>query len=123
MTDSQEAWLTHSNLQVQRAYRRQTLLVAKVPIAALFTLILTNLLFVVTGIVLLVMAWKVRRPGVDDVQARLNITGLVADRFEDERRQGAVGKIEELFDEYQAGDKTRVAVVGTFKDGYIYDTL
>lgn len=109
--------------QAQRAYKRESFLVAKVPMAALFTLIVTNLLFIVTGIALLVASLMVRREGVDDVQARLTITGLVADRFEDERRSRAVGGMEGLFDEHEGGQDIRVTLERTIEDGYVYDKL
>lgn len=113
--------LTILALQIQRAHRRESFLVAKVPVAALFTLLLTNLLFVLTGLLLLIITLSVRSAdGVDDVQARLSITGLVADRFEDKSYGQAVDGIEELYDEHEAGGNTRVAVVGTDRDGYVY---
>lgn len=74
----------------------------------------------ITGAILLAVALYVRREGVDDVQARLSIAGLVADRFERNRRDNPVEQIEELFDEYQGAVTTRVAVARARKGGFTY---
>lgn len=105
------------------AQTRDIFLVAKVSKPALYTLIGTNMLFVVLGIVLLAIALLARGNGVDDVQARLSIVGLIADRFEPERRGTQVGQIEQLFKECQTGLSSRIAIGRGSRQGYAYESV
>jgi hypothetical protein len=113
--------LTMSSYQVLYAQTRTTILVAKVSVAALWCLITANLLFVLTGAILLPVALYARGEGIDDVQARLSIAGLVAERFEHSIRGRPVEQIEELFDEYHGAGTTRVAIARAREGGYVYE--
>ena len=93
------------------AQRRRTILVARVPKLPLGFLIASNLLLVVLGIVLAVLASiALRSEGTGEVQARLGLPALIASRFEKEKGEGAVEKIEDLFEE-RKGVKGRKIVV------------
>lgn len=65
------------------AQDRETLLVARIPVVPLVAMVAVCLLYVVCGLVLTgIAAWSARYE-VPDVEARLSIAGLVADRFEE----------------------------------------
>ncbi|GES59949.1 hypothetical protein ATEIFO6365_0002028000 [Aspergillus terreus] len=61
---------------------RITPLVTRIPAAPLITLVVVNLLHVVCGFVFAAVAIISARGEVPEIQARLNVMGLVADRFE-----------------------------------------
>jgi len=101
------------------AQERSSSLVARVPAAPLFTLVIANLLFVVLGIVFAGMALGSSGSEVREVQARLSIVGLVADRFEGLRARNGAEKMDELFEESDGSGSLRV-VVDREGAGYIY---
>ena len=88
------------------AQHRSSTLVTKVRPAALFTLIGANLLIVVVGLVLAVVAFTVvsgpSGTGSEtyDIQTRLSVAGLVANQFEGLRASMGVEQLEQLFEEY-----------------------
>jgi hypothetical protein len=57
---------------------------------------------------------------VREVQARLSIVGLVADRFEGLRAKNGEEKMDELFEESDGVGSLRVAVDREEGAGYIY---
>lgn len=74
-------------------------LVTRIPAAPLYTLIITNLLFVGAGILLLIISLSASGGETRDVQARLSIVGLVADRFEDDLEPKTAKSMEGMFEE------------------------
>ena len=100
---------------------RNGIVVARVPKAPLFTLIVVNLLFVVYGIIVFVIALLSHPRETRDVQARLSVTGLVANLFEGERAGKHVSKLEDLFHEREDnGEKIRVAITRTDRNGWAF---
>ncbi|KAF2157606.1 hypothetical protein K461DRAFT_273808 [Myriangium duriaei CBS 260.36] len=91
---------------------------------SLWTFVAINTTFVLTGFVL--AAWAARvvlDPAVNDLQGRLSIVGLVADRFEGPRSQRIAGSIERLFEESEANDSSRVVIVGSANGGQGFGLL
>lgn len=101
---------------------RSNLLVARVPKAPLFILIVLCLLFVTLGLVLLVIAVKGQNAEAHAVQARLNVFGIIASHFESaEKANAPVGGVEDMFAE--RGGKslnTRIGMVPTSEGGWAY---
>jgi hypothetical protein len=102
------------------AQERSSFLVSRVPAAPLFALVISNLLFAVMGIVLAIVALATSGGNVREIQARLSIVGLVADRFESRRGAGGVEKMEELFEESEGQGSLRVAIDQGNGVGYGY---
>jgi hypothetical protein len=102
------------------AQERQSFLVARIPAAPLFTLVIANLLFVVLGITLTAIALVASSGEVREVQARLSIVGLVADRFEAQRGQDGVEDMDTYFEEKEGNDSMRVAIDHGNGGGYMY---
>jgi hypothetical protein len=102
-----------------------TLLVTRMPLAPLYALIITNLLFVVTGLVLvlLAIALTVPKAEVRDIQGRLSIAGLLADRFESRHGKQAVRKIEGLFEENDGQSSVRVGIDRSTEGGYSFKVI
>jgi hypothetical protein len=105
------------------AQERTSLLVARILLAPLFTLVISNLLFVVLGIILTVIAITSSGKDSQDIQARLSITGLVADRFEGQRAKLKVERLDELFEESDGQSSKRVVIDSVLEGGYEYRTL
>lgn len=99
---------------------RSSLLVARVPAAPLFTLVVANLLFVILGVILTLVALGTSGGEVREVQARLSIVGLVADRFEGVKARRGVESMDELFEERYGQRSTRVAIDRVAGGGYEY---
>jgi hypothetical protein len=102
------------------AQERTSLLVARVPMAALFSLVASNLLFVLVGVALTIAALATSGDEVRDVQARLSIFGLVADRFEGLRASRGAEEMEELFEEHDGRGSMRIAIHRAATGGYAY---
>ena len=102
------------------AQERQSFLVARVQAAPLFTLVVANLLFVVFGTVLTGIAIKASKGDVREVQARLSIVGLVADRFEAQRGRDGVEELVDYFEEKEGNDSVRVAIDRSDGSGFAY---
>ena len=105
------------------AQERTALLVARVPKAPLFALVTANLLFVVLGLILTVTALMTSGGETRDIQARLSIVSLVADRFEGGRAAGPVEDLDELFEEHEGTTSSRVVITRTTAGGYAFRTL
>jgi hypothetical protein len=99
---------------------RRTFLVSRVPAAPLFTLVIANLLFVVFGAILTGIAIGASKGDVREVQARLSIVGLVADRFEAQRGRDGVEELDDYFEEKEGSDSVRVAIDRSDGGGFTY---
>lgn len=102
------------------AQERSSFLVTRLPMAPLFCLIAANLAFVILGIVLTYVALSTSGGDVRDLQARLSIAGLVADRFERGRAAAPAAGIEELFKEHSGQADSVVAIERTAAGGFAY---
>jgi hypothetical protein len=100
--------------------QRESFQVSRVPAAPLYTLVIANLLFVVFGVVLTCIAFGVSGGEVREVQARLSIVGLVADRFEQTRGKHGVEKMDDYFEEKAGNDSMRLAIDRSEGDGFSY---
>jgi len=112
-------WKPLSNIEEQV---RHNLLVARVPKAPLFTLILLCLLFVALGLALFAIAVKSQNANARNVQARLNVFGIIASRFESaERANAPLRKLEDMFEE-QSGKSlsTRIRIERSSEGGWAY---
>lgn len=89
------------------AQERSSLIVARVPKGPLFTVVVLDLLFVVIGIAFSILALVSssgdQNADVRDVQARLSVAGLVADRFEGRYAREPITDLKEGFEEFGAG--------------------
>ena len=107
------------------AQNRTSILVAKVPQAPLYLLILTNLSFVLMGIGLSIIA-AMTSTEAHEVQGRLSIEGLVANMFEGERAKRPTEDVQRLFGEYWEGNDgqvTRVGIERTAIGGYTFKAI
>lgn len=92
---------------VLKAQTRASRIVTKVPKAAVWALITSNLLFALLAIVFAGLAVVAASPQVQQLELRLNITGLAAQIFEGRFAKNEVKKIEHLFEE-RNGDSNRM---------------
>jgi hypothetical protein len=99
---------------------RSSFLVARVPAAPLFRLVIANLLFAALGICLASIGLATSGGDVTDIQARLTVAGLVADRFEGLRARRGVTEMEKLFEENDGDGSMRVAIDRARRGGYEY---
>jgi len=99
---------------------RTSFLVTRLPMAPLFGLIISNLVFVLLGIILTGIALGTSGGEVQEIQARLSIVGLVADRFEGTRATGPAEEMDELFEEYNGSTSSRIVIERTTTGGYAY---
>lgn len=81
------------------AQTRTSKVITKVPVAALWLLVLANAIYALLGIALATMALVYTNPSVHQVYTRLSITGIVAQLFEREYAERAVESEESLFRE------------------------
>lgn len=103
--------------------RRSSFLVAKVPAAPLYALIGANMLVVVVGAVLTVVALMASKgEEVKEIQSRLSIFGLVADRFEGKAARLAAQDVDELFRESKGQRTSRIGIANAPEGGYMYKT-
>ena len=94
-----------------RAQKRISKVVAKVPAASLWLLVLANMSFAVFAIAVASIALKAANTGdVHQVYARLGIPGLVAALFEKNAGERVVEDDSELFQENDDGGKSLVEV-------------
>jgi hypothetical protein len=90
------------------AQERESFLVARVPIAPLLTLVAASLFFVVIGYILTFVALATFGGEVREIQARLSVKGLVADRLEGARGSGEGENMEEHFEESERRGSMRI---------------
>lgn len=103
------------------AQQREDMLVARVPKAPLACLVLSNLLLVVLGTVLTVFAFISVRGETGEVQARLSIPALVAERFGGRTARQGARSVEALFDEKNGARGPRIGVTRSVEGGYSYE--
>jgi hypothetical protein len=106
-------------LAVQKRY---SFLVARVPAAPLYVLVGANMLVVLVTTVLTVIALVVSKGEVKEVQSRLSIFGLVADRFEGKTASLAVKDIDELFRESKGQKTSSIGITRAAEGGFVYKT-
>jgi hypothetical protein len=106
-------------LAVQKRY---SFLVARVPAAPLYLLVGANMLVVTVGIIFTVIALLASRDQVKEVQARLSIFGLVADRFEGMTARLPVKDVDELFRESKSQRTSRIGIANSAEGGFVYKT-
>jgi hypothetical protein len=99
---------------------RKSFLVSRVPAAPLFTLVAANLLFGILGVILALIAIASSGGDVREVQARLSIVGLVADRFEGQRGRDGVKEMDDYFEEKEGHDSMRVGIDRDDGAGFAY---
>lgn len=111
-----------TNLPPLEAQKRESMLVAKVPKVPLACLLIANLLLVALGVALTVFAiialWSSAETG--EVQAKLSVPGLTAERFEGEIAGDRVELVEELFEERRSGSGGKVGVIRTGRGGWVW---
>ncbi|KAJ4295177.1 hypothetical protein N0V90_007187 [Kalmusia sp. IMI 367209] len=78
---------------------RVSKVITKVPVAALWLLVVANALYALLGVGLAALALTYTSPSVHQVYTRLSITGIVAQLFEEEYAERAVESEEKLFRE------------------------
>jgi hypothetical protein len=100
---------------------REQILVARVPKAPLFALIAANLLLVLLGVILTVVALVAVRGNTGEAQGRLNIPMLVATMFEGRVRWPAK-EVEEMFHERHGEQGPRVGFVRTTEGGWMFQS-
>lgn len=106
-----------SSQPANRVQRRNTILVAKVSKASLWTLIAANLFYAIVGIVLTVFAIAASSRDTRQLQTRLSISGLVAEIFEKSHPMGDADNNEmDLFRENVGLPTSRISV-GTNEKG------
>jgi hypothetical protein len=102
--------------------RRSSFLVAKVPATSLYVLVGANMLVVLVGVILTIIALTMSRGDVKEVQSRLSIFGLVADRFEGRAARLAVKDVDELFRESEGQRTSSIGIDHAAEGGYVYKT-
>lgn len=109
-----------TNLQEQT---REEFLVARVPVAPLYSLIALTLLYAIVGMVLAVVAFKSALGETKEVQARLTVAGVVAEAFEEsERVRKRVRQVDDLFAERDGpGTSRRIGVVPAEEGGWRFE--
>lgn len=101
------------------AQRRDNILVARVPKTPLFLLIATNLLLVVLGVILTVLALlALGTSDIGEVQARLCIPALSAAHFERMQGEQSVKRVEDLFEERQGAEGVRIGIERGYNGGW-----
>jgi hypothetical protein len=81
------------------AQTRTSKVITKVPVAALWLLVLANALYTLFALALATMALIYTNPSVHQVYTRLSVTGIVAQLFEREHAERAVVSDDMLFRE------------------------
>lgn len=98
---------------------REQILVARIPKAPLFALVVFNLLLVLLGVILTTIALSALRGNTGEAQGRLNIPSLVAMLFE-RRVRGPVKELEEMFEERHGERGPRVGFTRTAEGGWMF---
>jgi hypothetical protein len=107
------------------AQERTSKVVTRLPVAALWILVATNLCYAALGLGISVRALMRITDDVGQAQTRLGVTGLVAALFDREHFEKAVNDEEELFEEKTMGRKggvKRIAITQT-KEGGVWFAL
>ncbi|OQE37406.1 hypothetical protein PENCOP_c010G02018 [Penicillium coprophilum] len=98
---------------------RERILVARVPKAPLFALIAANLLFVVLGILLAMIALIAVRGNTGEAQARLTIPALVASLFEVNMAR-PVDEVDNMFEEKHGEQGPRIGFAKAEEGGWVF---
>jgi hypothetical protein len=107
---------------VLASQRRFSFLAARVPAAPLYLLVGANMLVVLVGVILTVIALVASRGDVKEIQGRMSIFGLVADRFEGTTARLAVKDVDELFRESNGQRTSRIGIARATEGGFVYRT-
>ncbi|KAL5446676.1 hypothetical protein PMIN07_001393 [Paraphaeosphaeria minitans] len=101
---------------------RTSKVITKVPVAALWLLVLANVLYSLLGLALATMALIYTTPSVHQVYTRLSVTVIVAQLFEREYAERAVESEEKLFRENveKGAEVKRVGVRRTDTGGSLF---
>jgi len=104
------------------AQQRESFIVARVPAAPLFTLVIANILFAIVGVILTGIAFTASRGNGDvrEVQSRLSIVGLVANNFENMENREGVKEMDGYFEEKKGQDSKRVGFDSNRLGGFFY---
>lgn len=102
--------------------QRTRILVAKIPYGPIFALVAANLCFVILGLSLTIIALKTPSEA-REVQTRLSIAGLIADRFEGSRARVGVASLEHMFGEYEGNASLRIGIDRSKDGGYLFKAL
>ena len=120
---SQTALAVSSGAFEPRAARasqvRDRILVARVPKAPLFALVAANLLLVLLGIILAIVALIAVRGNTGEAQARLSIPALVAALFE-VRMATPVNEVEDMFEERHGEQGPRIGFAKAVEGGWVF---
>jgi len=103
---------------IELAQLRKNPVVAKVPVAPLWTLVAANLTHAFFAIVFTVLAITSNSSDVSQVQKRLGILGLVAQLFESPHSEKMIEKERELFMDAEGEGESRVSVLETDAGGW-----
>ncbi|KAJ8112531.1 hypothetical protein OPT61_g5117 [Boeremia exigua] len=93
-----------------RAQKRISKVIARVPVASLWLLVLSNILFAVLAMFIAGIALEAVNGDVHQVYLRLGVSGLVATLFEPDAGDKMVDGESELFQENEKGAAIRIAV-------------
>jgi hypothetical protein len=102
------------------AQSRSSIIAARVPFAPLFALMVANLLLVILGVILSVLAVFSARGDAAEAQARLSVQAIVAQVFESDRARRGVDNTDALFDEYSGVKSQKVGVIKTEEGGWVW---
>jgi hypothetical protein len=100
---------------------REPILVARVPKAPLFALVASNLLLVLLGVILAIVALISVRGNTGEAQARLSIPSLVAALFET-RIARPVSEVEEMFEERHGERGSRIGFSKAAQGGWVFQS-
>ncbi|KAK4580540.1 hypothetical protein LTR86_000743 [Recurvomyces mirabilis] len=103
-----------------QAQERTSVLVARIEVAPLYALVVTDMLYVVAGIGLIIAALKMSSADIRQLQSRLGITALVADRFETEHKLQPVKEVEDMFEECKGLRSRHIGIVRSEERGWSY---
>lgn len=97
----------------------------RIPIAPLYAVVCTNLLFVIFGVALTASALLALRlgNGVRDAQVRLTSAAIVAERFEDPALANNARSVGELYAERRGMPSTRVGMMRREEGGRGLSTI
>ncbi|KAH8594547.1 hypothetical protein B0O99DRAFT_742052 [Bisporella sp. PMI_857] len=99
---------------------RNEILVARVPKAPLMALVIANLLLVLLGIILTIIALLVVQGETGEVQARLSIPAVMAAYLEGDRVRVPVKDVEDMFEERRGNGGPRIGLSKSQEGGWSF---
>ncbi|KAK5063183.1 hypothetical protein LTR84_005260 [Exophiala bonariae] len=102
---------------------REDMLVARVPKLPLACLLAANLLLVLLGIALTVVAFLSSSRETGEIQARLSIAALVASQFEEVRTRSPVEKVEDMFEESHGEPGPRIGFFRSPEGAWVFGSF